>query len=88
MSLNIKNEDVHGAVRDLARILGVSQTSAVEIAVRAKLAELDSENVRAKREAEIRRVVAAFQGSLANDDGPDLWQVMEDLHDPVTGLPR
>ncbi|WP_455133636.1 type II toxin-antitoxin system VapB family antitoxin [Microbacterium aurum] len=28
MSLNIKNEDVHAAVRDLAERLGVSQTSA------------------------------------------------------------
>lgn len=88
MSLNIKNEDVHGAVRDLARILGVSQTSAVEIAVRAKLAELDGERARADQRAERLRVLTAFQGSLAGDDGPDLWQIMEDLYDPITGLPR
>ena len=35
MSLNIKNEDVHAAVHELAGRLGVSQTSAVEMAVRA-----------------------------------------------------
>jgi len=88
MSLNIKNEDVHAAVRDLARVLGVSQTSAVEIAVRAKLAELDGERARAEREARFREAVRALQEAIASDDGPDLWQVMEDLHDPITGLPR
>ena len=40
MGLNIKNDAVHDAVRELAKALGVSQTSAVEIAVREKLDEL------------------------------------------------
>ncbi len=40
MSLNIKNEQTVALVRELARRTGLSQTSAVEEAVRAKLAEL------------------------------------------------
>ena len=88
MSLNIKNEDVHAAVRDLARILGVSQTSAVEMAVRAKLAELDAERQRVERARRIDASIRALQDAVARDGGPDLWQIAEDLYDPVTGLPR
>lgn len=87
MSLNIKNEEVHDAVRELARMLGVSQTSAVEVAVRAKLAELDEERQRADRERRIRQAVAELQQAFKDAD-TDLWQVMEDLYDPETGLPR
>jgi antitoxin VapB len=87
MGLNIKNEEVHAAVRELAQVLGMSQTSAVEVAVRAKLAELDVERQRAERERRIRQAVADLQEAFV-DDGTDLWQVMEDLYDPKTGLPR
>ncbi len=87
MSLNIKNEEVHAAVRELAQVLGMSQTSAVEVAVRAKLAELDVERQRAERERRIRQAVADLQEAFV-DDGTDLWQVMDDLYDPKTGLPR
>ena len=87
MGLNIKNEEVHAAVRELAQVLGMSQTSAVEVAVRAKLAELDVERQRAERERRIRQAVADLQEAFV-EDGTDLWQVMEDLYDPKTGLPR
>ena len=87
MGLNIKNEEVHAAVRELALVLGMSQTSAVEVAVRAKLAELDGERQRAERERRIRQAVADLQEAFV-EDGTDLWQVMEDLYDPKTGLPR
>jgi antitoxin VapB len=40
MSLNIKNEETHRLVRQLAELTGQSQTSAVEDAVRRRLAEL------------------------------------------------
>ncbi len=88
MGLNIKNEDVHAAVRDLARILGVSQTSAVEVAVRAKLDELNEERQRVARAQRIRAAIAALQEAFAEDDGVDLFKIAEDLYDPGTGLPR
>jgi antitoxin VapB len=40
MSLNIKNEDTHGLVRELARLTGESQTTAVDTAVRERLARI------------------------------------------------
>jgi antitoxin VapB len=40
MSLNIKNEDTHGLVRELARLTGESQTAAVDTAVRERLARI------------------------------------------------
>ncbi|MDL9978919.1 type II toxin-antitoxin system VapB family antitoxin [Microbacterium candidum] len=82
MSLNIKNDDVHEAVRELADALGVSQTSAVEIAVRAKLAELDSR--RDARVARLRSTVATAQAAFAD---VDLRTVEADLYDEA-GLPR
>lgn len=85
MGLNIKNDDVHAAVRDLAKLLGVSQTSAVEIAVRAKLEELDAERRQHERERRIRRAVAEAQEAYTD---VDLWAVAEELYDPITGLPR
>lgn len=88
MSLNIKNEDVHAAVRELAEVLGVSQTSAVEIAVRAKLEELAVDTRRAERERRIRAAVAALQEAIAESGGGDLRAEMDALYDPETGLPR
>jgi antitoxin VapB len=43
MSLNIKNEETHRLVRQLAELTGQSQTSAVEDAVRRRLEELTQE---------------------------------------------
>lgn len=84
MGLNIKNEDVHAAVRDLARILGVSQTSAVEVAVRAKLDELNAERQRVERAQRIRAAIAEWQAVPGIQDLPDA----DFLYDPETGLPR
>lgn len=84
MSLNIKNEDVHAAVRELAERLGVSQTSAVEQAVRARLEALDAEAAREARGQRVRAAVAAAQEAFR---GVDLDPFARDLYDPVTGLP-
>lgn len=85
MSLNIKNEDVHAAVRELAERLGVSQTSAVEQAVRAKLAELGLEKERAARAERFRDALAAAQDAF---EGVDLRRYEAELSDEETGLPR
>jgi len=42
MSLNIKNERTHALVRELAERTGMSQTSAVESAVRLRLEQLNA----------------------------------------------
>ena len=84
MGLNIKNEDVHDAVRELARVLGVSRSSAVEVAVRAKLAELDEGALRWSASDAFGQAPEAQEAYR----GVDLTGDVEDLYDPATGLPR
>jgi len=87
VSLNIKNESVHADVRVLAARLGVSQTSAVERAVRAQLAALDAEAVGAgpSRAARVRDAAAAARDAFR---GVELPLAPADLYDETTGLPR
>lgn len=87
MSLNIKNESVHAEVRLLAERLGVSQTSAVERAVRAQLAALDAEasGARSTRATRVQEAAAAARDAFR---GVDLPLAAADLYDEATGLPR
>lgn len=84
MSLNIKNEDVHAAVRELAGRLGVSQTSAVEMAVRARLEQLEEDAASEARSERFLAAVAAAQEAFA---GVDLRRFERELYDEETGLP-
>jgi antitoxin VapB len=54
MSLNIKNEEVQRLVRRLAELPGQSQTSALEDAVRRRIAEVEDDD---GREARIQRIM-------------------------------
>lgn len=83
MGLNIKNDRVHDAVRELAERLAVSQTSAVEIAVQAKLAELHADDRRRQRSRQMRAAAAAAQEAFR---GVDLVAIERDLFDD-RGLP-
>lgn len=83
MSLNIKDESVHAAVRELAALSGVSQTQAVREAVDERLSRLKRRDPRrAERLLAIGRDCAARLDSatLALDHG-------ELLYDDA-GLPR
>jgi antitoxin VapB len=83
MSLNIKNERTHALVRELATLRGVSQTEAVEEAVRARLEQL-SHDADTKRRFERTMEIARETGaSYRLHGGMDA----EDLYDPETGLP-
>ncbi|WP_404445332.1 type II toxin-antitoxin system VapB family antitoxin [Microbacterium marinum] len=85
MGLNIKNEDVHAAVRELAARLGVSQTSAVERAVREKLAAMTDDADLAECARRRRDAIEAAQEAYR---GVDLWAIADHLYDPATGLPK
>lgn len=87
MSLNIKNETVHGLVRQLAELTGQSQTSAIEDAVRRRLAEIqgDAERARAERARRIDEGIARLQSLPVV--GPSYEEIMEDMYDDL-GLPR
>ncbi|MGW9159188.1 MULTISPECIES: type II toxin-antitoxin system VapB family antitoxin [unclassified Microbacterium] len=87
MSLNIKNETTHELVRRLAALTGQSQTSAVEDAVRRRLAELEE-----TREAEIERKRAAIAAVVEEARklpviGPSYEEIMDEMYDEM-GLPR
>lgn len=67
MGLNIKNESVHALVKELAQRTGKSQVSAVEEAVKNRLAQLDEDRL-TTRKAAISRAVSNLQNALTEDD--------------------
>jgi antitoxin VapB len=87
MSLNIKNEETHRLVRELAALTGQSQTAAVEDAVRRRLAELNSEGDRERRYAALRRI-ADEAGEIARADPQWLATNWDDELYDDNGLPR
>lgn len=77
MSLNIKNEETHRLVRQLAELTGQSQTSAVHDAVRRRLEELErTESLKARRQAMLRiarESAALIHPELSNDPNEVLY---------------
>lgn len=87
MSLNIKNETTHELVRRLAALTGQTQTSAVEDAVRRRLAELEQQRTEddMERRRRIRAVIRRAQQIPAT--GRTTEEIMDELYDE-TGMPR
>lgn len=77
MSLNIKNEETHRLVRELARATGESMTAAVEKAVQERLARVrrDKKGSMAERLMKIGRECAAHMQEpyLSIDHGEMLY---------------
>lgn len=87
MSLNIKNEETHRLVRELAARTGQTQTSAVEDAVRRRLVELDREGGETHRRQEVAEIIERMQHAAATDP---TWLATDwdsELYDE-SGLPR
>ena len=85
MSLNIKNEEIHARVRRLADLTGLTQTGAVDDAVRHRLAEL--EGGAARRRMGIDSVLDAIQRDLGDVERQALRDAEQDLY-AEDGLPR
>jgi antitoxin VapB len=85
VSLNIKNEETHRLVRQLAELTGQSQTSAVEDAVRRRIAEIERDN---DREARIQRLLEIGRQTAAAMN-PEMKKIPHGdfLYDEM-GLPR
>lgn len=83
MSLNIKNEATHALVRQLAALRGVSQTEAVDEAVRARLAELNAQKEQQRR-FDRTMDIARETSQIIRDTGGPLN--VDDLYDEM-GLP-
>ena len=84
MSLNIKNERTHEAVRRLATLRGVSQTEAVDEAVRRRLDELSWE-AEAQERYERTMAISKETGAILRATGGRL--TTDDLYDEL-GLPK
>ncbi|MCY7412341.1 MAG: type II toxin-antitoxin system VapB family antitoxin [Salinibacterium sp.] len=84
MSLNIKNERTHALVRELATLRGVSQTEAVDEAVRTRLADLSAEKERAARFDRIMAIANETSQIIRDTGGP---LDFEELYDD-RGLPK
>lgn len=87
MSLNIKNERTHALVRELAELTGQSQTSAVEDAVRRRLAELHGETDGEDRQRCLRALIAEARQDGPYDETAD-WDPRGDFLYDEDGLPR
>jgi len=85
MGLNIKNEETHRLVRRLAELTGQSQTSAVEDAVRRRLAELTREDDIARSFANIMEI--SRQSSAAMSDEVKQLDINDLLYDDL-GMPK
>ena len=86
MSLNIKNEQTVALVRELARRTGLSQTSAVEEAVRAKLAELEGSRSRDARRAKVNKLLSDLDQSITARHKQRIRAEEKELYDDH-GLP-
>ena len=70
MSLNIKNERTHALVRELATLRGVSQTEAVEDAVRAHLHAFQAEHDVQARHERVLAIAREMSVILRESGGP------------------
>jgi antitoxin VapB len=86
MSLNIKNERTHALVRELAARSGMSQTQAVEDAVKRRLEQL-SVATEADAEERVDRVLALAKDISARLRPESFDDVSDWLYDE-NGLPR
>lgn len=86
MSLNIKNEQTVALVRELARRMGLSQTSAVEEAVRAKLSEVEGGRSRDARRAKVNKLLSDLDQSITTRQRQRIRAEENELYDDH-GLP-
>ena len=87
MSLNIKNEETHRIVRELAVLRGISQVAAVTQAVEHEIKREKESQRRRKLIAEWLMDISRETGPMMND-GKTSTELIEELYDPETGLPR
>jgi antitoxin VapB len=90
MSLNIKNEETHRIVRELAALRGISLVAAVTQAAQETL-----ERDKTERESGSgKKGLAAWLMEISRETGPLMndgrtsKELMDELYDEETGLPK
>ena len=86
MSLNIKNPQTVALVRELARRTGLNQTSAVEEAVRAKLAQITADAGGDSRRIKVDELLAELDRSMTAQRRRRIRAEEAEMHDE-NGLP-
>jgi len=86
MSLNIKNPETHRLARELARRTGESVTQAVTEALREQLKRHETASKRESR-MEWLDSITKVTAPLMND-GRTSTELLDELYDPETGLPK
>lgn len=90
MGLNIKDAETYDLVKQLAHLKGTTLTGAVKLAVHHALEREKAEQERANG----KKGLAAWIDEVAREtakimnDGRSSKELMDELYDPVTGLPR
>lgn len=90
MGLNIKNDRVHALAREAARRTGKTQTGAIEEALERLLREYGGDGpavVERRRRIDVIHATQAAWVSQPPNDDPGRIREVEDLYDPITGLP-
>lgn len=88
MSLNIKNQKTERSIRELASLQGVSLVAAVTQAVEEKLARERSQKNGGKQGLAAWLMEISRETAPLMNDGRSLKEMMDELYDEETGLPR
>jgi antitoxin VapB len=87
MGLNIKNTKAEALIRELAALRGVSLVTAVTDAVQNDIHRAKERQPRKKLMADWLMRISEETGPMMND-GKTSTELLDELYDPETGLPR
>lgn len=87
MGINIKNMGVEIRIRELAALRGVSLVTAVTEAVEHEIEREKQTQRKKKLMADWLMEISRETGPMMND-GKTSTELIEELYDPKTGLPR
>ena len=86
MALNIKDEETLRLTRKLAQLTGESLTLAVKVAVKERLERQEKASRKESRMEWLDRITA--QTAAIMNDGRTSKELMDELYDDETGLPK
>lgn len=86
MALNLKNDETERLARELARATGESLTLAITVAIRERLERQQRMHRTASRLEKIKKIVE--QTAPLMKDMPPTKDLMDELYDEKTGLPK
>ena len=87
MGINIKNAAVETRIRELAALRGVNLVTAVTEAVENEIEREKQTQRKKKLMADWLMEISRETGPMM-DDGKTSKELMDELYDPETGLPR